>query len=1131
MDAIPKQSNDSQSLENIAPAPSQQDKKQEVITGSQKMRPHGQQLHFPYQQDRDNRRNEYLETSQQNKGFYQAQPTRHSGAPFIDSGYPELGQEAVPRPSSNSFTRPSLAESSNGSLGSLEDRLRGLIMSNTGDSHAAVDDNYERKSNNLPPHMRNASNEDQKAFLDRQKGRVESNASLPLGGVPTPHTPPPRKRMNQAQRRQMQFQLNLSGPSNSSPNRPHPHPVPRTDLYPAGRVMLGSTQAQPWPSNRPAGFSEYQAFPTRGPLPPHPHPQEQRQQDYQIGANYMQPALDYQARPQPQNRQLYQPHPGVSSIGQERHRPYHPHQIDWDEIKRQSDYLQESAMTTVADAVVSEAELREKESFRVTLESVCRNAIGDHERKLGTGTTFDSNSVALQCFGSISSGFATKSSDMDLALLSPHSLAPPDSPDSPIPRILEKAFLDRGFGARLLTRARVPIIKLCENPSKEFMELLKDERDNWEKETSSPNVKDESSLEPSKKNLAADDELGEEDEQDHLVQTMERSAKPDLSRVSQKRYEDLYGYFRRLKGLLVKLGGNDMNVAQNASMEEDQIQLMNQVSDAFVLGLHEEELRERLRSKLEVDLTRSVRPISLVWMQAEGERLAMSWEKRTIHEATAADELRGQDLIREWRVLHETAGSDLVHYYKGIHRVWDKLKSLPSARVGVFAQRKDESPFTYIVRSKAILHELQGRDRGVAMQVPMSEREEALLDVVIERFANGIVDGIVKQHLQDYVTCPEKLALAQVNSQFRMETRLRLYQKAAEKGLYSEEEQKVIEEFSAIIRQERCLSPSTELIEAQKKFEALKEPAQPQSKDRYFDRLEFPRTGIGIQCDVNFSNHLALQNTTLLRCYSHCDPRVRPMVLYIKAWVKRRGINSPYHGTLSSYGYVLMVLHFLVNVAVPPVVPNLQLAWRPPPHGSWGSLVESETRVEGYDVRFWRQEEEIKSLSAKGMLTHNNQSVGSLLREFFDYFARQGPSVISNGFFWGQDLLSLRTQGGLLPKRSKGWTGAKTTVTEPTQPGQHKKEVRHRYLFAIEDPFETDHNIARTVTHNGIVAIRDEFRRAWRIISCVGKRTEAEQEDLLKAVDETPEPSKTSVEQTGLEHQQSPTTPSVVGQG
>ena len=54
-----------------------------------------------------------------------------------------------------------------------------------------------------------------------------------------------------------------------------------------------------------------------------------------------------------------------------------------------------------------------------------------------------------------------------------------------------------------------------------------------------------------------------------------------------------------------------------------------------------------------------------------------------------------------------------------------------------------------------------------------------------------------------------------------------------------------------------------------------------------------------------------------------------------------RKINSPYKGTLSSYGYVLLVIYFLVHVKNPPVLPNLQQMppLRPisPVRGSMGS--------------------------------------------------------------------------------------------------------------------------------------------------------------------------------------------------
>jgi len=77
----------------------------------------------------------------------------------------------------------------------------------------------------------------------------------------------------------------------------------------------------------------------------------------------------------------------------------------------------------------------------------------------------------------------------------------------------------------------------------------------------------------------------------------------------------------------------------------------------------------------------------------------------------------------------------------------------------------------------------------------------------------------------------------------------------------------------------------------------------------------------GIECDISMQNPLAVLNTDLLRTYSGCDPRVRKLAYVIKRWVKARKINSPSNGTLSSYGYILMLLHFLQTQGV---VPNLQ---------------------------------------------------------------------------------------------------------------------------------------------------------------------------------------------------------------
>lgn len=198
-------------------------------------------------------------------------------------------------------------------------------------------------------------------------------------------------------------------------------------------------------------------------------------------------------------------------------------------------------------------------------------------------------------------------------------------------------------------------------------------------------------------------------------------------------------------------------------------------------------------------------------------------------------------------------------------------------------------------------------------------------------------------------------------------------------------------------------------------------PTQKQwTRERELGPLDFPKSGVGIQADVNFSNPLGIHNTRLLRCYSRCDPRVRPMILFVKAWAKRRQINSAYSGTLSSYGYVLMVLHFLINVARPPVLPNLQHAF---------GAGQREVLVNGYNVSFWDDEQHIQQMNAERQLTQNTEPLGALLRNFFNYFAAQGHNVPCGGFNWMRDVLSLRTPGGgILSKESKGWTGAKTTT-------------------------------------------------------------------------------------------------------
>ncbi|KAJ7756179.1 hypothetical protein B0H16DRAFT_1538918 [Mycena metata] len=216
-----------------------------------------------------------------------------------------------------------------------------------------------------------------------------------------------------------------------------------------------------------------------------------------------------------------------------------------------------------------------------------------------------------------------------------------------------------------------------------------------------------------------------------------------------------------------------------------------------------------------------------------------------------------------------------------------------------------------------------------------------------------------------------------------------------------------------------------------------------------------PGLPLGIACDIGFENRLALENTRLLMCYAMIDPtRVRTMVLFLKVWSKRRKINSPYKGTLSSYGYVLLVIYFLVHVKNPPVLPNLQ---QMPP---LRPITKEDTHLAGYNTWFF---DDIELLRTRWH-SENNESVAELLIDFYRYYARD--------FSYNTGVASIRA--GLLKKSSKGWQNDLTS---------RYHDSRERNRLCIEDPFELDFNVGRCVTKDGIYTIRGEFMRASRILS------------------------------------------------
>ncbi|KAI4202148.1 MAG: hypothetical protein LQ350_002815 [Teloschistes chrysophthalmus] len=764
-----------------------------------------------------------------------------------------------------------------------------------------------------------------------------------------------------------------------------PNPAPKVSDNVAARTHQANTSAasplpsmvptgqrhapQILPQSRPtvAGVSHQQAGMQAQPWSPHDRPQRydlpsSLQQQHQYHGHHTQGQPPSYGRPPPQNRQLYnpQPHTGRQGSSQHRNDPF------FQNTPAQINYLNTLAEREVPKAAISVGEEQEKEQMRATLEEVCRNAITEYEKM--KDPIFESATVTLKCFGSLRSGFATLASDMDLALGSPISTPDVASPESEIPRLLEKALLDLEYGARLLTRTRVPIIRFCEKPTPELASLLLQERLKWEKERDAPPKVDKT--------------------------------KPVKTSNDSKQPSDVPLKGKMPSETIAVDGPTKQSIAQGLNLDASDISPSSAVNDD--------------RKSI------TIAPVASLPTTDEATPNFRKVEQTTANLSIGPNEAKSSN---------ESSSSD--------------------GGIG--------------------LQQLFGHGTEISAPRPLVE-QTGITNVVSQRPGTGKQTDLKKPA----PTLPVVVPKIRRETVLPDEEIVRLYRLAMKEGWFEPQERGTIFIFIKAVEagcaEDQLIGLRTALLSLPDILNRYRPPPE--------HHLDFPKEGVGVQCDINFSNRLALHNSAMLRCYNLCDPRVKPMVLFVKAWTKRRKINSPYHGTLSSYGYVLMVLHYLINITNPPVCPNLQTFYM----AIRDESPENHQIIDGHSVRFWRNEKAIQQWAKTGMITEDRHStVGALLRGFFHYYA-----VNVNGFSWSNDVLSLRTPGGILSKQQKGWVSAKTTVVDPVHEGQKAQEIRHRYLFAIEDPFETEHNIARTVVHNGIVAIRDEFRRAQRLIHAAG---------------------------------------------
>ena len=240
-----------------------------------------------------------------------------------------------------------------------------------------------------------------------------------------------------------------------------------------------------------------------------------------------------------------------------------------------------------------------------------------------------------------------------------------------------------------------------------------------------------------------------------------------------------------------------------------------------------------------------------------------------------------------------------------------------------------------------------------------------------------------------------------------------------------------------------------------------------------------------VECDLSLQNPLACLNTSLLNAYSLISPTTCVLASIIKRWAKNRGINNPSQYTLSSYGYVIMLIYFLTSKDFDkngfvrehadepnPILPNLQLVdpmWAQNP--SSGPYREMSAKPKTPDTMichptearyfvnsyFYRSGlEGLKKFSSESHFAKT--ATGALLASFFHYFAY--------GFDYHKTVVSLNMKHSAPPLEKEikaeedGWS-------------------MFRQGLAIEDPFEHFYDVAHVVKANNSQHLRREFSLAY----------------------------------------------------
>ncbi len=213
-------------------------------------------------------------------------------------------------------------------------------------------------------------------------------------------------------------------------------------------------------------------------------------------------------------------------------------------------------------------------------------------------------------------------------------------------------------------------------------------------------------------------------------------------------------------------------------------------------------------------------------------------------------------------------------------------------------------------------------------------------------------------------------------------------------------------------------------------------------------KFKDPRSGMLV--DISINNTLALHNTRLLATYAKLDKRVRQLAVCVKHWALHRNLSDAPNGTLSSYGWSVLVINHLISEGV---IPNLQ-------SGDDRTLIEIGGNE--YDITI-NEIEKFESTS--------KASLSELTYSFFNRYAT---------YDWPNQIISVRN-GEPLSRDQKGWMNEEPSALDIVNSEKEKPPRMGEHHLSIEDPFDLGHDLSRVVRPVGELRIKDELLRTAKL--------------------------------------------------